>query len=91
MNRALLALLAILTGVLAQVAPVQARIVGVGGTEINATEGARAGDRQSATRQTAARPQVARQAQRSERTSSVPPRKPVFIPAVLLGTDRALE
>lgn len=91
MNRAFLALLALLTGLVAQVAPVQARIVGVGETEINSVAGARAGQHQTTTRPAAARPQVVRQDRQREQSRPAVRRVPVYIPSVLLGVDRTLE
>ena len=90
MNRFILALLALLTGLAAQVAPAQARMCGVGEAEIGSIEVARGGSKAVA-RQVAAAEQPAAVPHRERDTRVRPPRPPVYIPSVQLGPDRALE
>jgi hypothetical protein len=91
MNRLLLAMLALLTGLVTQVAPAQARM-GSGETEIGSIEQVRAskpaaGATQSATQPTTRQERRERDAQRPRTIA----RSRVFIPSVLFGADRAYE
>ena len=91
MNRFILALLALLTGLAAQVAPAQARMCGVGVAEIGSVEVARGGSKAVA-RQVVASDLPAVSAPHRERDTRVRPVRPaVYIPSVQLGSDRALE
>ena len=92
MNRILLALLAILAGLVTQVSPAQARLCVVSETEIGATEASRGGTRSSPCQSALIVAPATRQ-ERSERGSSRarPARLQVYIPSVLFGADRAFE
>jgi hypothetical protein len=91
MNRLLLTLLALLTGLTLQAAPVHARMTTGSETEVNASDCAR-GVARGATAQSSQAP-VSR-AERRDRDISRgrPPSRPrVYIPAVQFGPDRAFE
>lgn len=91
MNRILLAILALLTGLAAQVSPVQARMGGGSETEIGAVEGVRSASRSTAPTQSISAPAVRQERREQEATRVRPMRSRVFIPSVLFGPDRALE
>jgi len=80
MTRILLAILALMTGLVAQAGPAQARMNGAAETEIGASDNSRSAARTSAT-----------QGQPIDAQRVRPARGRVFIPSVLLGVDRALE
>lgn len=90
MTRVLLALLALLTGLVAQAGPVQARMSSNADTEI--TDGQR-GSARPVQSQSQSIDAPAAQKERRERqaTRIRPPRGRVYIPSVLFGPDRALE
>ncbi len=92
MKRILLALLALMTGLVAQAGPVQARMNGGADTEIGVSEGSRGTARPSPA-QTQAIDAPAAQKERRERQAVRirPGRGQVYIPSVLFGPDRALE
>ncbi len=91
MNRILIAFLALLTGLIMPVTPVQARIAG-NDTEIGAVEAGRVGARTVVSNQQGVMAPVVRQDRRDrEAAKSRPIRPRVYIPSVLFGTDRALE
>jgi hypothetical protein len=92
MNRLFLALLALLTGLAAQVTPAQARMSSGGEIELGSYEQVRSN--KPATGATAAAETPAIRQERREREaqrqrSVMRPR--VFIPSVLFGADRAFE
>lgn len=92
MNRILLALLALLTGMMTQVSPAQARMGSGSDTEIGALESVRSGARPAATQGQVIAAPVVRQEQRAREATRIrPARSRVFIPSVLFGPDRALE
>ena len=91
MTRFLLTLLALLTGLAAQVSPAQARVFGVGETQIGEVERGASSARVAA--QTAQKLYLAPK-------RAIPPRAPVaeklphlriYIPTVQLGSDRSLD
>jgi hypothetical protein len=91
MNRLLLAMLALLTGLVTQVAPAQARM-GSGETEIGSIEQVRTGKPAAGATQAAEQPTTRQE--RRDREAQRPrtiPRPRVFIPSVLFGADRAYE
>ncbi|MBS0474844.1 MAG: hypothetical protein JSR28_06815 [Proteobacteria bacterium] len=91
MNRIFLALLALFAGLVAPVAPAHARLGGAGSAEIGAVESAGLIVR-NCTAPAAAIDQPACRAERRDKAARVRTvRSRVFIPAVLLGPDRALE
>ena len=92
MNRFLLALLALLAGLVTQVSPAQARLCLASETEIGATEAGRGGTRSTPCQSAAIAAPATRQ-ERGERESSRArlPRPQVYIPSVLFGADRAYE
>jgi hypothetical protein len=92
MIRLLLTLLALLTGLVAQTAPAQARMCGVSETEIGAVEGARSGSRTAAGQSSAIDAPVARQERRDREFARVRPASiRIYVPTVQLGIDRAHE
>ncbi|GGZ90285.1 hypothetical protein GCM10011617_06490 [Novosphingobium arvoryzae] len=92
MNRILLALLALLTGMMTQVTPAQARMGGGSDTEIGAVETVRGAARPAAAATQAIAAPLARQEKRDREATRVrPARSRIFIPSVLFGPDRALE
>ena len=92
MNRLLLALLALLAGLVTQVSPGQARMGGVSDTEIGVTETGRSGARTAPSQSAAIDAPVARQERRDREFARIrPPRARVYIPSVLFGADRAFE
>ncbi|MDP3907199.1 hypothetical protein [Novosphingobium sp.] len=92
MNRLLLALLALLTGMMTQVTPAQARMGGGSDTEIGAVESVRGAARPAASASQAIAAPVVRQERRDREATRVrPARTQIFIPSVLFGPDRALE
>ncbi|MFM6951417.1 MAG: hypothetical protein ACKOW1_10400 [Novosphingobium sp.] len=92
MKRILLAFLALMTGLVAQAGPVQARMNGAADTEIGVSDGSRGTARPS---QVQAQPVDAPVAQKERRERQLtrirPGRGRVYIPSVLFGPDRALE
>lgn len=91
MTRFFLTLLALLTGLVAQDSPAQARVGGLSQTEIGAVHTAGAVANVSARGHSVAAP-----APRGERVPGVQPLprrpgNPVFVPSVQLGVDRARE
>ena len=92
MNRLLLALLAVLAGLVTQVSPAQARLCGARDTEIGALE-AGAGSAHSVSCQAAvAAAPVATHKRREVDASPVRPAHPrVITPSVLFSADRAYE
>ena len=92
MNRLLLALLALLTGLATQVNPAQARMNGVGEIELGSYEQIRSSKPVTGTTATAETPAIRqeRREREAQRQRSVM-RPRVFIPAVLFGADRAYE
>lgn len=92
MKRILLAFLALMTGLVAQAGPVQARMNGAADTEIGVSDGMRGTVRPSPV-QTQAVDAPATQKERRERQSTRirPTRGQAYIPSVLFGPDRALE
>lgn len=91
MTRLLLTLLALLTGLAAQVSPAQARICAGGETVIGAVEGAVASVR-VAVQASQTRGPVARREQYPRTCPNLKaPRKPVYIPSVQLGSDRSRD
>lgn len=92
MNRLLLTLLALLTGLAAQIAPAEARMSGVGQTEIGAVEAARSGARAAPGQPSAIDAPVTQRERRERESTRVRPvRSKVYIPSVQYGVDRALE
>jgi hypothetical protein len=92
MTRILLAILALMTGLVAQAGPAQARMNGVAETEIGASDNSRSAARTSATQGQPIDAPVAQKERRERDAQRVrPARGCVFIPSVLLGVDRALE
>lgn len=91
MNRLLLALLALLTGLAAQVSPAQARMSGASDTEIGTVEGLRNTARPALPAQSIAAPVVRQERREQEASRSRPVRVRVYIPSVLFGPDRAIE
>jgi len=91
MTRIMLAFLALLTGLVATGAPAATRICSVDGAEVGSVAIPSAADRASARRLgvTAQAPRPEWQTRRSE--CPKPVRKPVYIPSVQLGIDRARE
>ncbi|PLK26266.1 hypothetical protein [Novosphingobium sp. TH158] len=92
MKRIILAFLALL-GLVAQTAPAQARICGIGSEQIGAVAGPRT---QAQALAAQALPGVAAQVrpERRDRDCSFPQssrKRPVYIPSVQLRVDRALE
>ena len=92
MNRIVLALLAILAGLVTQVSPAQARLCVASETEIGATEAGRGGTRSSPCQSAVIDAPATRQ-ESGERGSvrARLPRPQVYIPSVLFGADRAFE
>ena len=91
MNRLLLALLALLTGLAAQVTPAQARMNGASDTEIGSVEGMRSAARSALPAQSVVAPVVRQERREQEAARAKPTRVRVFIPSVLFGADRAIE
>jgi hypothetical protein len=91
MNRLLLALLALLTGLTLQAAPVHARMTTGSETEVNASDSSR-GTVRGATAQSTQAP-ISRAERRDRDTSRGKPlgRPRVYIPSVQFGPDRAFE
>ena len=91
MNRILLALLALLTGLTVQAAPAHARLCGAADTELTAS----ACERSTAIKgaQTQASEGTAARSERREREiqRARPAGPKVFIPSVQFGPDRAFE
>lgn len=91
MTRLILALLALLTGLAAQVAPAQARMGCVGEAEIGSVELAR-GAAKATARQASASELPGPSAPRRERDPRIRTIRPaIFIPSVQFGPDRAFE
>ena len=92
MNRFLLTLLALLTGLAAQIAPAEARMSGLNTTEIGAVEEARSISRSSVGQSSAAEGPITTPLPRERDIFRPRPVRPkVFIPSVQFGADRALE
>ena len=92
MKRILLALLALMTGLIAQAGPVQARINGNAETEIGMSENVRGGIHAAAAQTQAIAGPVTQKDRRQRQAARIRPnRGEVFIPSVLFGPDRALE
>ena len=92
MNRFLLALLALMAGLVTQVSPAQARLCGASDTEIGAVESVRGGVRSAPCQSTSTDAPVTRQERREREASRARPARPrVYIPSVLFGPDRAYE
>ncbi|MFM5930175.1 MAG: hypothetical protein ACKOPQ_04635 [Novosphingobium sp.] len=92
MKRIVLALLALL-GLVAQTAPVQARICGVGSEQIGAIAAPRT-QRQALAAQIQPSPSPTAKVDRKDRDCqpvATERKRPVYIPAVQLGIDRARE
>ncbi|WP_310533369.1 hypothetical protein [Novosphingobium sp.] len=92
MKRIILAFLALM-GLVAQGAPVQARMCGVGSEQVGAVSSVRV-QRQALTAQVAPSAAAVAKPDRKDRdcTPAAAERKrPVYIPAVQLGSDRARE
>jgi hypothetical protein len=91
MNRILLALLALLTGLTVQAVPASARMCTGSETEVNATDCSRSAIRGAAAQSTQA---PTTRADKRDRDSTRPKpvaRPRVFIPSVQFGPDRAFE
>jgi len=92
MNRLLIALLALLTGLVTQVAPANARLCGASDTEIGAVECNRATARATAPQAAQSDAAPARAERREREGKGARATRPrVFIPSVLFGPDRAFE
>lgn len=92
MNRILLALLALLTGLSAQVSPAHARIGSGSDTEIGSVETLRNSSRPTVVQSDGPAAPVARQERRSREANRVRSGgQRIRIPSVLLGIDRAYE
>lgn len=92
MNRFILALLALLTGLAAQIAPAEARMSGLSTTEIGAVEDARGIARGSAGQSTSIELPLPAHDRRDRDVFRPRPLRPkVYIPSVQFGADRALE
>lgn len=91
MKRIILALLALL-GLVAQSAPLQARMCGADSAQIGVMVAPRA-QGQALGANTATTESAANKADKRERNCSAPVerRRPVYLPSVQLGSDRALE
>lgn len=92
MNRLLLALLALLTGLTAQAAPASARLCGGGDVEVAASECDRGGAAVKGAQAQSSEGSAAR-VERRERGSqrARPAQSRVYIPTVQFGADRAFE
>ena len=90
MNRLLLAILALLTGLVTQVAPAQARLGAPGATEIGSVEQVRV-SKPSAVTIAAADAPAMRQGRRETQRPRPVARPTVVVPTVLFGADRAFE
>ncbi len=92
MNRLFLTLLALLTGLAAQVSPAQARMNNGGEIELGAYEQVRSSKPVASSTIAAETPTIRqeRREREAQRQRSVM-RPRVFIPAVLFGADRAYE
>lgn len=92
MNRILLALLALFTGLVAPVAPVQARMGGAGSAEVGAVESLTLAAKACSAIAVANEPPACRIERCNKATGRVRPQRPrVFIPTVQFGADRAFE
>ena len=92
MKRIVLALLALMTGLVAQAGPVQARMNGGADTEIGVADGSRGATRPSSVQIQAVDAPAAQKQRRERQASRIrPSRGQVYIPSVLFGPDRALE
>lgn len=92
MNRILLALLALFTGLVAPVAPAQARMGGTGSAEVGAVESLALAAKVCCPSAAVNDPPACRSERRDKATGrgrTVRPR--VYIPTVLFGPDRAFE
>ncbi|MFM6933080.1 MAG: hypothetical protein ACKOUT_12645 [Novosphingobium sp.] len=92
MKRIVLAFLALL-GLVAQSAPVQARMCGIGSEQVGAVSSVRA-QRQALTAQVAPSAVAVAKPDRKDRDcapAAAERKRPVYIPAVQLGSDRARE
>lgn len=92
MKRILLALLAIMTGLIAPVGPVQARIGSSADTEIGMADGVRGTARPAPAQTQSVEAPVAQKERRKRQSLRIrPSRGRVYIPSVLFGADRAYE
>ncbi|MEQ1542666.1 MAG: hypothetical protein HOO94_07325 [Novosphingobium sp.] len=92
MNRILLALLALFTGLVAPVAPAQARMGGAGSAEVGAVESLALAAKACSAAAVVNETPACRTERCSKATGRVRPQRPrVFIPTVLFGADRAFE
>ena len=92
MNRIVLALLALFAGIVAPVAPASARIGASGKAEVGAVERVELVSRACAVAAAVAEQPACRAERRGKGTAKVrTTRARVLIPAILLGSDRALE
>ena len=91
MNRFILALLALLTGLAAQVSPAQARMCGVSETEIGSVDCTRVAPKAAAS-SSGGSEAAARQDRPNREQPRIRPGAPrVYIPSVQFGADRAFE
>ena len=91
MTRIMLAFLALLTGLVATGAPAATRLCSVDGAEVGSVAIPSAGERAAARRQGATAPAPRPEWQYRRSDCVKPVRKPVYIPSVQLGIDRARE
>lgn len=92
MKRILLAMLALMTGLVAQAGPVQARMNGNADTEIGVSDGTRGSVRPAQAQTQAVDAPVAQKERRERQAARIrPSRGRIYIPSVLFGPDRALE
>ncbi|MEY4055923.1 MAG: hypothetical protein RL519_1258 [Pseudomonadota bacterium] len=92
MKRILLAMLALMTGLVAQAGPVQARMNGGADTEIGVSDGSRGSARPSQVQvQAIDAPAALKERRERQATRIRPSRGRIYIPSVLFGPDRALE
>ncbi|MGH6787636.1 MAG: hypothetical protein ACREBO_12470 [Novosphingobium sp.] len=92
MNRILLALLALLSGLTVSAAPASARLCGAGETEFAASACERSGPATKGAQTQASDGTAARAERREREIQRARPAGPkVFIPSVQFGADRAFE
>lgn len=91
MNRILLALLALLTGLTVQAVPVQARMCTGSETELNACDSTRGSVRGAASQSAQAPTARAERRDRDVARGKPVTRGKVYIPSVQFGPDRAFE
>ena len=90
-TRLLLTLLALLTGLVAQTTPAQARACELSGAQVGAVEVPDVVARSTAQGQQTSGPRARFSVPGAERGCRKPPRPPVFLPTIQFGPDRALE